>query len=164
VSKNFAVRFKFVLFLILTAFALSGNAQDKAIGLRLGWGGGLSYVQSITEDQNFELILSPRWSGIILTALYERKNVLSSEKWHWYYGGGLHGGYHHRNNFVGEGFNGDPQYINVGFDLIVGINYRPESLPLLISADYKPSVELLAKRNVLLEEFAISCRYFIFQD
>ena len=121
-------------------------------------------MQSITEDQNFEVILSPRWSGLILTGLYEREVSLQSDSWQWYYGGGMHGGYHHRNNFVGEGFNGDPQYINLGFDIIAGIHYRPSGIPLLISADYKPSIELLAKRNILLEEFAISCRYLIFQN
>ncbi|HKL39838.1 MAG TPA: hypothetical protein VJ894_04120, partial [Cryomorphaceae bacterium] len=146
------------------AISLSGIAQERALGLRLGWGGGLSYVQSITDDQDFEIILTPRWSGLILTGLYERKVPLSSESWHWYYGGGLHGGYHHRSNFVGEGFNGDQQYINLGFDLIAGIKYRFEAFPLEFSADYKPSVELLAKRNLLLEEFALSFRYLIFQD
>lgn len=139
-------------------------AQEKAFGLRLGWGGGLSYVQSLTDDQDVELILTPRWGGIILTGLYERKVPLTKESWNWFYGGGLHGGYHHRNNFVGEGFNGDPLYINLGFDLIAGIKYRFDSVPLEFSADYKPSIELLAKRNLLLEEFAISFRYLIFQD
>jgi len=164
VNKNREVPFKFTAFLFFLAISLSGIAQERALGLRLGWGGGLSYVQSITDDQDFEIILTPRWSGLILTGLYERKVPLSSESWHWYYGGGLHGGYHHRSNFVGEGFNGDQQYINLGFDLIAGIKYRFEAFPLEFSADYKPSVELLAKRNLLLEEFALSFRYLIFQD
>ncbi|HKK39685.1 MAG TPA: hypothetical protein VJ949_09735 [Cryomorphaceae bacterium] len=163
-NKNREVPFKFTAFLFFLAISLSGIAQERALGLRLGWGGGLSYVQSITDDQDFEIILTPRWSGLILTGLYERKVPLSSESWHWYYGGGLHGGYHHRSNFVGEGFNGDQQYINLGFDLIAGIKYRFEAFPLEFSADYKPSVELLAKRNLLLEEFALSFRYLIFQD
>src|SRR6056297_1996503 len=124
VNKNREVPFKFTAFLLFLAISLSGIAQERALGLRLGWGGGLSYVQSITDDQDFEIILTPRWSGLILTGLYERKVPLSSESWHWYYGGGLHGGYHHRSNFVGEGFNGDQQYINLGFDLIAGIKYR----------------------------------------
>lgn len=146
------------------AISLSGMTQDRALGLRLGWGGGLSYVQSITDDQDFEVILSPRWSGLILTGLYQRKVSMSARSWYWYYGGGLHGGYHHRSNFVGEGFNGDDQFVNLGFDLITGLKYRFEAFPLEFSADYKPSIELLAKRNVLLEEFALSFRYLIFQD
>lgn len=164
VSRKHEGLFKYILITIFIAISLSGMAQEKALGLRLGWGGGLSYVQSITDDQDLELILSPRWGGIILTGLYERKVPLSSESWNWFYGGGLHGGYHHRNNFVDEGFNGDPLYINLGFDLIAGVKYRFSSFPLEFSADYKPSVELLAKRNLLLEEFGISCRYLIFQD
>lgn len=163
-NRNCEALFKVILFIFFFAISLSGTAQEKTLGLRLGWGGGISYVQSITDEQDLELILSPRWGGIILTGLYERKVPLSSESWNWYYGGGLHGGYHHRNNYVGEGFNGDPLYINLGFDLIVGIKYRFDSFPIEVSADYKPSIELLATRNLLLEEFGISCRYLIFQD
>jgi hypothetical protein len=164
VNKNREVPFKLIAVIFFLAISLSGIAQERSLGLRLGWGGGLSYVQSITDDQDFELILTPRWSGLILTGLYERKVPLSSDSWNWFYGGGLHGGYHHRNNFVGEGFNGDQQYINLGFDFIAGIKYRFDSIPLEFSADYKPSIELLAKRNLLLEEFALSFRYLIFQD
>jgi hypothetical protein len=164
VNKNREVHFRLAALIFLFAISLSGIAQERSLGLRLGWGGGLSYVQSIAENQDFELILTPRWGGIILTGLYERKVQLSNESWNWYYGGGIHGGYHHRNNFVGEGFNGDPLFINLGFDLIAGIKYRFDAFPLEFSADYKPSIELLANRNLLLEEFAISCRYLIFQD
>ncbi|MCZ4407919.1 hypothetical protein O3Q51_03815 [Cryomorphaceae bacterium 1068] len=163
-NKSREVHSKLLAIIFFLAIALSGIAQERSLGLRLGWGGGLSYVQSITESQDFELILTPRWGGIILTGLYERRVPLSSGSWNWYYGGGLHGGYHHRNNFIGEGFNGDPPYINLGFDLIVGIKYRFDSLPIEFSVDYKPSIELLANRNLLLEEFAISFRYLIFQD
>jgi hypothetical protein len=164
VSRKHEGLFKFIFIIFFFAISLSGMAQEKTLGLRLGWGGGLSYVQSITDDQDLELILSPRWGGIILTGLYERKVPLSSNSWNLFYGGGLHVGYHHRYNYVGEGFNGDPLYINLGFDLIAGIKYRFDSFPIEVSADYKPSIELLAKRNLLLEEFGISCRYLIFQD
>ncbi len=64
-------------------------AQEKTLGLRLGWGGGLSYVQSITDDQDLELILSPRWGGIILTGLYERTVPLSFNSWNLFYGGAV---------------------------------------------------------------------------
>jgi len=121
-------------------------------------------VTPFEDNQNIELILSPRWGGLILTGLYQIDVDLAPDRLNWYYGGGMHLGYHHRDNFIGEGFNGDQQYINMGFDLIVGLKYRLESFPMQFSADFKPSVELLAERNLLVEEFAISCRYLIFRD
>lgn len=160
-SKNCEELYKRIAFIAIVFLCISftGRAQEQALGLRLGWGGGLSYVTPFENDKNIELILTPRWGGVILTGLYEINVDVDSEPWSWYYGGGMHLGYHHRNNFVGEGFNGDQQYINLGVDLIVGAKYRLESLPLLLTADFKPSIEFLAKRNLLLEEFAISCRY-----
>jgi hypothetical protein len=161
VSRNCGERFKSTVFItvVFLCCSLQGSAQEKSLGLRLGWGGGLSFVTPFEENQDIELILSPRWGGLILTGLYEIKMDLDSENWNWYYGGGMHLGFHHRNNFIGEGFNGDQQYINMGFDLIVGVKYRMQSLPVELSADFKPSVELLAERNLLLEELAVSCRY-----
>lgn len=128
-------------------------------GLRLGWGGGLSFIYRPNEHHAVEGILSPRWGGVVLTGLYQRHAAMPSQKWTWFYGGGLHLGYHHRDNFVDEGFSGAPNYLNLGFDLIGGIAYRMEDFPLEFSLDYMPSIELSAERNFLAEQLGLTCRF-----
>lgn len=134
-------------------------AQNMSAGLRLGWGGGLSFKYHPNESHSVEGILSLRWGGVVLTGLYQKQIPLSSQNWTWFYGGGLHLGYHHRDNFLGEGFSGATNYINLGFDLIGGISYRLDNFPLEFSLDYIPSIELSAERNFIAEQVGLTCRF-----
>ena len=159
-SKNYAVRYSF-LFLIFLAVGQSSDAQQLSGGLRLGPGGGISILWEDGSSHRLEGIITPRWDGIIVTGLYAWEKPMSKEEWSWFYGGGIHLGYHHRDNFFGEGSSDNGQYINQGFDLIIGVNYRFRNAPWCVSADFKPAFELAAERNVILETFGITFRYFI---
>lgn len=140
---------------------MTGRAQDLSGGIRLGFGGGVSLLYNPNDQTSIETILSPRWGGVILTGLYYRRASLTRSEWSWYYGGGLHVGFHHRDNFLGEGFSGAPPYVNQGFDLIVGLEYEWSDTPLRFSLDFKPSIELTTERNVVVETFGLTVRYII---
>jgi hypothetical protein len=142
-------------------FATSCFGQDLSTGLRLGYGGGLSILWHPKDELGLEGIIAPRWGGVILTAVLIRSNPMKGPEWSWYYGGGIHLGYHHRDNFTGEGFSGAPPYKNPGFDLIVGLRYDPPDWRINLSVDFKPSIELTTERNLVVETFGLSVRYLI---
>jgi len=160
VNKNCGGRFK-LLIIIAVLLASSCRGQEISTGFRLGYGGGLSLLWQPGESISIEGIVTPRWGGVIATGLLYKTVSMANPKWKWYYGAGIHVGYHHRDNFVGEGFSGADPYINQGFDLIVGIRYEFPEMPINVSLDFKPSVELTTERNMILETFGLTVRYFI---
>ncbi len=141
------------------------NAQDynSSVGMRLSWGGLLSYKHKLSETIYGEGILSIRWGGPTLTALLERRQLaFEIDGMFWYAGGGLHLGYHGRNNVYNpaEGSNDELQ-INLGMDLVGGIEYSLRSFPLTFSADYKPAFYFTGERWFVAEGLGLSVRYII---
>jgi len=130
---------KKVLFIaaILIGFAGVVNAQvdGKAIGLRLGYGAEISYQHPLSDANRVELDLGTTWAGgLTLNGAYHWVKDLSSVKegLNWYYGGGL-------------GLGLWPSTFTMGIVGQVGVEYPVEvaSLPLLISLDWRPSINII---------------------
>ena len=122
---------------------------NTSLGLRFGGTSGISGKYFYRDAHAVEGIVGWFGNGISLTGLLEKYTpVYNAEGLYIYYGGGAHVAFYngqperyshfgrevdyYRNNDVGFGING-----------IVGLEYRlPENIPLAISLDLKPFVEL----------------------
>lgn len=142
-----------------TAYA---QAYQTAGGLRLSYGGLLSAKHAVNERNYLEGIISLRWGGVVVTGLFEWQQALNSENFQWYAGAGLHAGIHGRENYFQPDNSANRQVqIGLGMDLIGGIEYVFESLPIVVSADYKPAFYFTGERWFVPEEFGLTARYII---
>lgn len=148
-------------------FPCSSKAQDytDAIGVRLSYGGLVSYKHGLNESNYIESILAIRWGGIEVTGLFEwQKAFAEKEQFDWFVGAGMHLGLHGRNNvFNPEQNSNNIVQINLGIDAIGGVEYVFENIPLVVSVDYNPSISFTGERWFIPEGFGISARYILKQ-
>jgi len=154
------------MLIISMAFSMpsKAGAQDykSAAGLRLAYGGLASAKHALNEENYIEGIIGLRWNGVILTGLFEWQESMGSENFFWYGGAGIHAGLHGRSNtFQPEGDANNVVQINLGMDLIGGIEYVFENIPIVVSADYKPAFYFTGERWFIPEEFGLTARYII---
>ncbi|MCU0473931.1 MAG: hypothetical protein MUC93_11315 [Bacteroidales bacterium] len=147
---------KIVLSLVLTIFVLSfANAQDykTAVGLRGGWGYGLTIKHFLGEKSAVEGLLSSRWSGFEITGLYEIHNpAFEVDRLKWFYGVGGHLGSYGSSYLGGTG-------IMIGVDGILGLDYSFTEFPINISVDWKPSFNIIGYSHFYPDGGAFSIRY-----
>jgi hypothetical protein len=149
----------FVL-LIALFLGLKSNAQDynTGIGLRGGWGTGLTVKHFLGENKAVEGIFDSRWHGFSVTGLYEIHNqAFSVNRLNWYYGVGGHIGFwdgqYYRNH------NNNTNYTVIGVDGILGLEYNFEEIPFNIGIDWKPAFNLTDSSGFYGDGGAISIRY-----
>jgi len=152
---------KFCFMLLFTAaIAISSNAQDykTAVGLRAGLPLGVTVKHFLNETNAVEGILASKWRGFVVTGLYE------FEYWtgeypalNWYWGAGAHVG------FWNAGYNPrlDIAYSGpvVGIDGILGLEYTFDEIPLNLSLDILPSLNLVGSTGWGGINGAVSVRY-----
>ena len=121
---------KFLMMAALLVATLTVSAQDYnwAVGLR---GGGFS---GLTAKKNMgatavEAGLSFYGGGLAIDAVYEWQTPVITDGMHLYYGAGA---------YVNLGAFG------LGAEAVIGLEYRiPINLPLAVSLDYRPSLNLI---------------------
>lgn len=170
-SKNYAERFSshiypkatILLVVFFFSFALSAQIYHSAAGLRASYGGLISYKRSLNTEIMAEGIMSIRWNGVIFTGLIERYTpAFSKENVYWYYGGGMHLGFGGRDNTIlPESGANSKTYINIGVDLIGGLEYRFDNFPITASVDYLPAFYFTGDRWFVGEGIGLSLRYII---
>ncbi len=139
--------------------AIEGNAQ-QLIGLRGGWFSGVTYQHYIGSNVAIEGILQWNRNWVNVTGLYEiHKDISDVQNLKWYYGVGAHiGSYTYRSE---DSFLGDRRTssgIIIGADGILGIEYFFEEIPIQLSLDYKPVLNLTGGLW-LYNDGALSVRY-----
>jgi len=147
-------------FLLAISIVALSSAQDynTGIGLRAGLSQGLTLKHFINHKAAFEGILSTRWAGFDVTGLYEVHNIaFDVDRLRWYYGGGAHIGFWNGNN-VAWGDAGS-QYVVLGIDGILGIEYSFTEAPINIGVDWKPAINLVGYTGFWGDGGAISVRY-----
>ena len=110
------------------------QAQDNAIGLRLGYGGEISFQKALGSNR-LELDLGMALGyGFNLTGVYQWTWDLAAlaDGFKWYAGVGASVAYWNGKNGFAE-----DNYLNVGVAGQIGIEYN-FSIPLQISLDYRP--------------------------
>lgn len=151
---------KFIFVVLFSVICLAGaKAQDynTGIGLRGGWGTGLTVKHFLDSKKAVEGILDSRWHGFSVTGLYEIHNqAFDTERLNWYYGVGGHIGFWNGSD-VSWGDNNN--YTVIGVDGILGIEYNFEEIPFNIGIDWKPVLNIVGYSGFWGDGGAISIRY-----
>ncbi|HYG38618.1 MAG TPA: hypothetical protein VD908_08370 [Cytophagales bacterium] len=142
------IRFFAITFLVILSICFTSSAQadyKTGIGLRAGWPTALSVKQFIGGGSwALEGLVTGRHRGIGAALLLEKHKIaFSTERFIWFYGGGLHGAFYsgqyyrgrHRDLYKKDGF-------SYGIDGILGLEYFISDIPFTIGIDIKPAVEI----------------------
>ncbi len=144
--------------LMLTAFT---NAQDynTAIGLRGGLYNGFTIKHFIGEKAALEGIAETRWRGFNVTGLYEIHNqAFDVEGLNWYWGVGAHLGFWDGTDVTWIDDNN--AYTLIGVDGIIGMEFNFPTVPINVSVDYKPAMNLIGYTGFWGDGGAASVRYY----
>lgn len=141
-----------ISFLFLTAFAITSKAQDYrfAAGIRLSnstptLNNAVSVKYFATETSAIEGIVS-FGSRFGIGGLLEIHKPLKQDGLHWFYGGGAY-----------VGFEGGSTYL--GPTGMIGLDYKFPNLPLNLSLDWKPELDIMPKIRFVPDAFALSARF-----
>tara|TARA_R110002096_G_scaffold115365_2_gene249793 strand:+ start:176 stop:664 length:489 start_codon:yes stop_codon:yes gene_type:complete len=157
VKPIFKISFGF-LFLLISSFGLKAQNYNTAIGLRGGTGLGISAKHFIQNDIALEGILNTRYSGFNFTGLYEwHKPAFNTEGFNWFYGLGAHIGFWDGDKI--PWINDNEAYTIIGVDAIGGLEYKIQNLPIAISLDWKPAINLIGYTGFWGDNAAFSIRY-----
>jgi len=153
---------KKILMTIAVVFCLVsiGKAQSytTGVGLRGGLSGGVTIKHFVSSNTAIEGIVSTRWKGLNLTGLYEiHAQAFDVRGLNWYYGFGGHIGFW--NGKYASWANDDKSYSVVGLDGILGLEYKIAEIPISLSADWKPMLNIFGHSGFWTDGGAISVKY-----
>lgn len=146
------------IFIIFITFIGLSQDYETGAGLRLGFYNGLTIKHFISQRSALEGLLSTRWRGFEVTGLFEIHNqAFDIERLNWYYGFGGHIGFWNGDNTHW----GEPgtNYILIGLDGIIGIEYNFREVPINIGLDWKPVFNLTGYSGFWGDGGALSIRY-----
>lgn len=150
------------IFFFLICFTLNCycKAQEykTCMGLRAGLPSGITAKHFMNREYSVEGILATRWGGYVLTGLFEREYLIKDyPRLNWFWGGGIHGGIWevNYNPRIKSGYGGPVG----GFDGILGLEYTFDELPLNVSADILPSLNIVGSTGWGGINMALSIRY-----
>lgn len=133
----------FIVVFALFVLGFSAGAQDyrTGVGLRAGFPYGLTVKHFLNETNALEGIVASSWGGFVITGLYENEHWTGQYPGlNWFWGFGAHIGFWDtNNNYIDDASVGSV----VGADFIVGLEYTFDEIPLNLSLDVMPSVNLL---------------------
>ncbi len=147
----------FILALFVSFFA---QAQDykTGVGVRGGFANGLTIKHFVSSNIALEGIVASRWRGLELTGLFEiHKAALSTQRMKWFYGLGAHVGFW--NGKYTQWGNPHNEYMVVGIDGIIGLEYSFSEIPFSLSVDWKPAFNFVGHSGFWADGGAISLRY-----
>ncbi|MFP4620383.1 MAG: hypothetical protein ACLFM7_03680 [Bacteroidales bacterium] len=151
---------KKLLFITLLALVVSTvHSQDykTAIGVRGTFISGITVKHFINEDAALEGIFSfGRW-GMNVTGLYEKHaRAFDVEGLNWYYGAGGHlGSWNDDYPLLKEG----GEFVVIGVDGVIGLEYKVQEIPISFSVDYKPQLNFTGYPGFWGYGGALSIRY-----
>jgi len=138
-----------------SSFVAPGIAQDDykiGIGLRLSTAtptlsNGVTFKYFVKQDQAIEAMVSFGGSRFGLGGLYEwHRQLNATPGLKWFYGGGAYFGFQDNVSYTGP----------TG---IVGLDYKFQNIPLNLSLDWKPELDILPAVNFVPDAFALSARF-----
>ncbi|MBD3637524.1 MAG: hypothetical protein HUJ25_09240 [Crocinitomicaceae bacterium] len=129
--------------------AVNKKSYSTAIGLRAGGTSGLTIKQFLGQRSALEGILGVWGHGFSATLLYENHvNAFGVPGFSWYFGAGGHAAFHsghyvyYHRDFRYEYY--EPGAFGLGVDGIVGLEYKIPPIPMAISLDVKPFIEVIS--------------------
>ncbi|WP_133274337.1 hypothetical protein [Hymenobacter radiodurans] len=149
---SFGTRMVFTGLLLLLSLAASAQKYRTAAGLRVGRDNfGVTVQQKIFERTTLEGIGLIGTREVSATLLAEQHFGLLGKSLNYYLGGGAHIGTQKDNGGFG------------GFDAIAGVEYKIAFVPVVLSLDIKPSVEI-SSDDWFRFPAALSVRYILIKD
>jgi len=152
---------KLLLTLAFGVFVFSlVSAQDynTGIGFRGGLVNGLTVKHFLNQKGAVEVLLATRYKGFEITGLYEIHNPLANTgNLKWYYGVGGHVGFYNGDNTNWDDDEGS--YTSLGIDLVLGLEYSFEKVPVNLSLDWKPEFNLFGYSRFIGDGLALSVRF-----
>jgi hypothetical protein len=141
----------FLLLLLLVSQPAAAQKYNTALGARLGSGNyGITLQQRVASRVTIEGIAGLREREYSGTVLAEYHFGILGPSLNYYFGAGGHFG-HNRDT---GGFS--------GLDALVGVEYKVAFLPVVLSFDFKPSLEFSSDDYARFPT-AFSVRYVIFK-
>jgi hypothetical protein len=143
-----------IVLLIMIASSTGLYAQDdtysNAIGIRLGPStpavkSGITYRRSLNNNKAIEGILG-FGDGLSICGLYEIFKPLAAENLQWFIGFGGYAGF-------------TDKVTNIGAAGIIGLDYNFPNIPLNLSLDWKPELNLIEKIGFEASTVGFSVRY-----
>ncbi len=142
----------FISLLIIFTLAGAASAQDYrfALGVRLSnssptLNNSVTGKYFVTETSAIEGLIS-FGSRFGLGALLELHRPLKAEGLSWFWGGGLYVGFEDNKTFLGP----------TG---ILGLDYKFKGIPLNLSLDWKPELDIIPDIRFVPDAFALSVRF-----
>lgn len=145
-------------------FSISMFSQNyhTGIGVRGGFGYGVTVKHFVGPSSALEGIVSNRWGGLLVTGLYEKHaNAFDVRGLNWFYGAGGHIGFWNGKYDNHPWFDDNEPYTVIGLDGIIGIEYDIQEIPFSVGVDWKPAINLVGYSGFLGNSGALSVRYLI---
>jgi hypothetical protein len=155
-----------LLFLCQTSWAQTGS--NLSVGARIGgFSSGISVKYFYRENVALEGVVGTNFGrkGLHLLGLYEiHAPAFKVPNLQWFYGAGAHvgsykGRYYHERTYPGYYDSFDKTLTTVGIDGIVGLEYKIAEIPILVSTDFKPFLDVNRDGLFLLPDWALTVRY-----
>lgn len=142
---------KRILILLVAALGISiaANAQSRALGLRAGYGGELSYQHSFGSNfAEFDLGWFSR--GFDIVGIYDFV-IAGNGQVNLYAGPGAQLGFYNH-------YDGDAR-VNVGIAGQLGVEWNIPSIPLQLSVDWRPVYFLMHEGGFGYDSVGLGIRY-----
>lgn len=144
-----------IAILLVTAGNFAASSQSlsdsyrAAVGLRAGETSGLTLKINTKKGPALEFIAGLWNNWISFTGLYEKNApAFKVDGLRWYYGGGGHLAFATRSNYYeGRSYASGEDY-GFGIDGIVGLEYKIPQIPIALSLDMKPLMEIYRNGNL----------------
>ena len=137
---------KQLLSLLLLALVAVANAQisgyKDAIGVKY-FPTSLSYKHFVNDKNAVEGLFYLWTYGVRATGLYQFYNPLKGfdlDNLNWYWGVGAHA--HFWNNHWSTIYPGRSSSASIGVDAVLGVDFKVPNIPLNVSIDWQPSLNL----------------------
>jgi hypothetical protein len=145
-----------------TAVSTTLHAQDyrTALGVRLSSAAAtvnnsISFKQFITEKTAIEALFS-FGDPVALGALVEFHKPLAASGMTWFYGAGGYLGFRKTYNPNKQRNESDPQFGGMG---VIGLDYKFNGIPLNLSLDWKPELNIVSDINFEPAAIGFSARF-----
>ena len=141
----------FISFILLIAFTSNAQVYKTAVGLRLGpntpaVSAGITGKYFLNEKAAVEAILGVN-NGLSICGLYEIHFPIDAVKnLQWFAGAGAYVSFRSGSS-------------NLGAAGIIGLDYKFEEIPLNISLDWKPELNIISKIGFESSGLGFSARY-----
>ncbi|MCB0395612.1 MAG: hypothetical protein KDD36_03100 [Flavobacteriales bacterium] len=151
-----------IFILCLTLGIASAQDYSTGIGLRFGFFNGITVKHFVQPSRSLEGIITTRWKGYQLTGLYQWHFDTGMSNLYWFLGAGVHTGFYNNGGYY---YDRHGKYYNktvtpVGVDGVAGLEFVFPSVPITLTFDARPFIELVYPGPEAID-VAFSARFYL---